>query len=175
MFSLVKYRMEDVFDLTNEYTEFLDKKMRLTLSNFDIHLLDESNVLAVHFASAGAQGDEGGVEILYYENNKIKTFYGNFCYDDLNTDVLYSKLPMLRSLDGRRSLTIPYPFGGELEVPNGWLHAYMGYMNHFFIRKEVNDKAEDFLCAVINKTHTRFLLFNSLAWFCQAEYEKKQC
>ena len=174
MFSLVRYRAGDEQTLANEYSEFLNNKMRLKYAILDIDTLDESKVLAVHFASAGAQGDEGGVEILYYDNQEIKALYGNFCYGNLNSDALYEKFPMLKSLDGRRSLTPPYPFGGELEIPDGWLYAYMGYMNHFFIRKEINDKAEAFLGAVINNERSRFSLFNSLAWFCQAEYEKKR-
>lgn len=172
MFSSVRFRIGDAHDLANEYSEFLNNRTRLKYSNLDAGTLDESKILAVHFASAGAQGDAGGVEILYCDEQGIKSLYGNYCYGNLDSDILYKKLPLLKNLDGRRSIAPPYPFGGEIELPDGWLYDYMGYINHFFIREEINNRASEFLGAVVNNEHTYFLLFDSLAWLCQAEYEE---
>ena len=97
--------------------------------------LDESNILAVHYADGGAQGEAGAVRILYEEYGSVKILYGNYVYGDLDLDALIRKLPMLECLNPRGGFALPYPFGGKLSIPDGWQFVYMGAMNYFFHKR----------------------------------------
>lgn len=133
----------------------------------DISELDEENIVAVHFADTGAQGDPGAVELLYNSVEGIQILYGNYAYGNLNIDMVFDKLPFLCCLDSRGTNDAPYPLGGKLVIPIGWNYIYMGAMNHFFCRDIVADKTRIF-AGVIAK-NKRSSLFDAIAWFCGAD------
>ncbi len=127
----------------------------------------DEDILAVHFADGGAQGDPGAVELLYLSNTGIQLLYGNHTYGDLNLDEVLMKLPMLKPLDSRNRFELPYPFGGHLDIPSGWKYMYMGAMNHFFVREELFDKADTFIKVILDRGRT-WLIFRAISWFCGA-------
>ena len=129
--------------------------------------LEETNILAVHYADGGAQGDAGAVEILYFSNHNVQVLYGNYCYGNLDLNEVICKLPMLKSLDSRYSFEPPYPFGGSLTIPEGWNYLYMGAMNHFFVREGIAEKASTFL-KIVQKEIGSWIVFDAIAWLCGA-------
>lgn len=126
------------------------------------------NILAIHFADLGAQGDAGAVKILYHSPAGIQVMHGNYAYGHLNLDILIQKLPMLRALDNRRQASPPYPFGGRLRVPEDWEYMYIGALNHFFIRKDFYNKTRTFIEMFQNHGGQKWQIFAALAWFCGA-------
>ena len=152
--------------------EFL-RKCDYRLLDFDVGDLDpqqisEDDVLAVHFADAGAQGDAGAVELLCRSPQGTRILYGNYAYGTLDLDGVISRLPMLRSLDSRRAVKPPYPFGGTLVVPDEWGYMYMGAMNHLFVRKPIRDRTKDFIAALSVEGGHSSQVFDAVAWFCMA-------
>ena len=129
--------------------------------------LMKENVLAVHFADAGAQGDAGAVEILYCLPDEVKILYGNYCYGTLDLDAVIRKLPMLKCLDTRYTSEYPYPFGGRIVIPDGWRYLYMGALNHLFVRQEIAEKTGEYIKTVIEKTGS-WEAFHAIAWLCGA-------
>lgn len=175
MYSSIKYKTGDAEALANEFFELLHNRMVLKRVPISIpEFLDKNNILAVRFTSDGGQGDVGGVELLYLDDDGIKVLYGNFCYGNLNLNALLHKLPMLRSIYNPRSPNLPYPFGGELDLPSGWVHIYMRFMNYFFVREEICEKADSFIREILNSDNGLFLIFTAVAWFCGAEFESKK-
>ena len=172
MYSSIKYKSGDTEALVSEFFELMNNRMTLKYVPLENpELLDSNNVLAVRFTSDGGQGDVGGVELLYLADDGIKVLYGNFYYGNLNLNALIQKLPMLKSVYAPRSPNLPYPFGGELDLPSGWVHIYMRFMSYFFVREEFCEKADLFIKAILNSNGGLFLIFTAVAWFCGAEYE----
>ena len=167
MYPSIHFRTGDEESLANEFIQLADKR----LVKFEIeklenpHFLDENNILAVHYADSGAQGDAGAVEILYCSQNGLRYLYGNYAYGNLNLDAVIQKLPMLKCLDSRGSFEPPYPFGGKLDIPEGWGHLYMGAMNHLYIRMEVVERVRTFI-SIVCKNAGSWQAFNAIAWFC---------
>ncbi len=130
--------------------------------------LNKDNILAVHYADSGAQGEGGAVEILYYKKeNSVEVLKGNYAYGDLDLDAIILKLPMLKQLDTRYRMDPPYPFGGTLHIPEGWGYLYMGAMNHFFVRSEISGTLERFIKLLCGKGY-EWDIFSGAAWFCGA-------
>ena len=175
MDSWIPFRSGNEEFLAAEYIELSDRRQL----EFDVAALDhpqrlaEEDILAVHDSDSGAQGDAGAVEILYRSSSGVQIMYGNYAYGDLNLNDVIQKLPFLRCLDSRGSLTPPYPFGGKLEVPTGWGYVYMGAMNHLFIRKEICDRAGTFMKNVFDDCGG-WQLFRAVAWFCGAKEREEQ-
>ena len=95
--------------------EFIRRRMQLACGPLDHpERLCPEDILAVHYADAGAQGDPGAVWILLRTPDGVGILGGNYAYDDLNLDAVIEKLPMLRCLDTRSAFTPPFPFGGRL-------------------------------------------------------------
>ena len=88
-------------------------------------------------------------------------------YEKLDLDDVIQVLPMLKCLDSRYSIEPPYPFGGEISVPEGWNYMYMGAMNHLFVKKKIFEEAESFIEFVVRKTGA-WEAFNAIAWYCGA-------
>ena len=163
-------REGDVVALVSEYIQ-MDNQGRINIEVQDLEnpdILEENNILAVHYADRGAQGDAGAVEILYQSQNNIRVLYGNYGYGNLDLDAVIRKLPMLSCLDSRYTLSPPYPFGGNLDIPNGWRYGYMGALNHFFVREEFIDRVEPFVNAFLKQGGQRCQMFEAVAWFCGA-------
>ena len=81
------------------------------------------------------------------------------------SDVI-EKLPMLQSLDSRRLPlgTLPYPFGGKLEIPDEWRYLYMGAMNHFYVRREISEEASAFIQYYLKNGGEKWFIFEAIAW-----------
>ena len=130
----------------------------------DPGILADEDILAVHYADAGAQGDAGAVEILYRSPGGLQVLYGNYVYDDLDLNAVIQKLPMLGCLDCRR----PYPYGGQLDIPPDWGYLYMGAMNHFYARDTICERTGVFI-RIIQQKYYRSRIFDAVAWFCGVE------
>lgn len=136
-------------------------------------LLINDNILAVHYADAGAQGDAGAVEILYFSSQTdVKILYGNYAKADLDLDAVIRKLPMLKCLDSRGGLTdnLPYPFGAKLILPSDWGYFYMGALNHFFARNFICDRTGTFIRILANNRRSS-RIFDAVAWICGAPFQ----
>lgn len=147
-------------DLEFEAADLEDEKVLSGLVTDDI--------LAIHFADLGAQGEPGTVKILYHSTEGIQVMQGNYAYGHLNLDILVQKLPMLRDLDNRRQASPPYPFGGRLRVTEDWEYMYIGALNHFFARKPLYNKALAFIEMFQKHGGQKWQMFAALAWFCGA-------
>lgn len=167
MYSDIAFRNGDEENLALKFLEeYILEKERIKKSALDnISYLDEKSIIAVHFADAGAQGDSGCVEILYFSDRTIRILYGNYAYGNLDLNKVFEKLPMLRSLD-TRSGNVPYPFGGCVDIPKGWGYMYMGVMNHLFCRDFVADRTRTFVETIIEQKTCNWALFDAIAWFC---------
>ncbi len=164
----VPFRAGNEEDLAEEFIKTAEEDLlRLEASDLtDPAALAEENVLAVHFADPGAQGDPGAVEILYLSQKGVRILYGNYAFGKLDLDAVLQKLPMLKSLDGRGGKR-PYPMGGKLEIPEGWGYVYMGAFHHLFVRDAVCDRTSTFLRLLLHD-HRSWQLFDAVAWACGA-------
>ena len=167
MDSFILFRTGNVDDLAAEFIRFKkDKSARYVITKLENPaVLMYDDVLAVHYADPGAQGDAGAVEILYRSKKGVQYLYGNFAYGDLDLDAVIQKLPFLRSLDTRYGEFLPYPYGGKLTVPEDWGYMYMGAMNHLFVRKTIAEPSEAFVSLAVRNMGT-WNAFDALAWFC---------
>lgn len=171
MITSIPFRTGDEKALIEEFTR-LDRKDLVQFEYGDLNhpdMLDEENILAVHYADGGAQGDAGAVRILYCTEQGVQALYGNYLYGDLSLDAVIRKLPMLKCLDSRFQLTPPYPFGGKLVVPDDWAYLYMGAMNHFFLKVNECQEATVFIKAFLNQGGEKWSAFDAVAWFCGAK------
>lgn len=159
----------DEDSLAAEVLDFIkNEQLKLkytTIENADMLIKD--NILAVHYADGGAQGEAGAVRILYRSHEGIEVLYGNYVYGELNLDSVIQKIPVLRDLDSRYSMTPPYPFGGSINIPEGWGYIYMGAMNHFFAKQEVYGKTYDLLRKIMESGYN-WAIFDATAWYCGA-------
>ena len=159
-------REGDVETLVSEFIQMDNQG----LINFKVISLEnpdglvENNILAVHYADGGAQGEAGAVAILYRSQHGIQILYGNYIYGNLNLDAVIRKLPMLKCLDSRGKRTPPYPVGGSLDIPEGWKYMYMGAMNHFFVRDTARDTGT-FINLLLNRGGQSWQVFHAVAWF----------
>ena len=160
----ITVREGDVETLVSEFIQMDNQG----LINFKVEGLEnpdglvENNILAVHYADGGAQGEAGAVAILYRSQHGIQILHGNYLYGNLNLEAVIRKLPMLKRL-----VTLPYPFGDSLDIPEGWKYMYMGAMNHFFVRDTIKD-ADTFINLLLNHGGQRWQVFDAVAWFCGA-------
>ena len=148
--------------------EEINAKMRpvkLKVSELDDpSSLDVEVIIAVHYSDVGAQGEGGCVEILYLSESEVRFLKGNYAYGGLDINAVYQKLPMLECLDCRKGM--PYPFGGSLEIPDGWDYMYMGLSHHLFARIEVWQNVGAFILRI-----RRDQAFDAVAWVCGVECE----
>ena len=164
----VPFRAGSEEDLAEEFIRTAKEDLlRLEASDLtDPAALAEENILAVHFADTGAQGDSGAVEILYLSQKGVRILCGNYAFGKLDLDAVLQKLPMLKSLDGRGGKR-PYPMGGKLEIPEGGGYVYMGAFHHLFVRDAVCDRTSTFLRLLLHD-HRSWQLFDAVAWVCGA-------
>lgn len=128
--------------------------------------LSAKNVLAVHFAGTGAQGEAGAVEILYHSPEGVRVLHGNYVYGELDCDALMHMLPVLKIFDCKRMLASP----ADTKLPEGWGYMYMGAMNHFVVRQQVCDETEAFIEYLMNNDGQSWQIFDAVAWFYGADY-----
>lgn len=169
MHKLIPFREGDETSLADEFIQLLESKsLKLKTEELaDLSDVTEYNVLAVHYADAGAQGEAGAVYLLYHSHDGTKILCGNYVYGNLNLNDLVRKIPMLKTFDRRYSFELPFPFGGEIEIPNDWCYYYMGCMNHLLVREMISDRINVFLNTVIKETGS-WNAFDAIAWFCGA-------
>lgn len=170
MYSSIAFRTGDEEALVQAFVEmFKTKRPRFQVTKLENpQKLLSAEILAVHFADGGAQGDPGAVEILYLVDKGVQILYGNYVYDDLDLDAIIQRVPMLRRFDSRRGHS-PYPFGGQFNNSEEWKYVYMGAMNHFLCRTEIFEKALPFLETLLANGGSRSCVFGAVAWFCGAE------
>lgn len=146
----------------------MSEKGRPKLKHDDLYpsFLHPENIIAVHYADGGAQGEAGAVRLLYRTPHDIQILYGNYVYGNLNLSAVIEKLPMLQPLDSRFASfgNLPYPFGGQLEIPDEWRYLYMGAMNHFYVRREISEEASEFINHYLKNDGEKWLIFEAIAW-----------
>lgn len=151
--------------LADKFIQMTEKRrVRLHMDDLDPYALDYDAVLAVHYADGGAQGEAGAVRILCRSPYGLRILYGNYVYGNLNLGAVIQKLPMLQPLDSRFRLDpLPYPFGGSLDVPDDWKYLYMGAMNHYYLKREICDEANEFIQAFL-RSGEKWYVFEAIAW-----------
>ena len=130
----------------------------------DPFILSTDNVMAVHFAHGGAQGECGAVNILYSSPEGIRVLHGNHVYGGLDCDDLIQQLPVLRVFAD----TVPALTGSKL--PEGWKYMYMGALNYFVVRQQVCDETEAFIEYLMNNDGQSWQIFDAVAWLYGADY-----
>lgn len=163
----IKFRSGDEKSLVTEY--LLNKNERLLKSeSLNPYMLTQENVLAVHYAERGAQGEGGAVKILYFSQGSLQILYGNYVFGDLNHDALISKLPMLKAFDSLARLKDPCSFNENIDTADNWSYMYMGALNHFLVRQKLGDEAHDFIKVLLKNGGYTWDVFDAVAWFCGA-------
>ena len=170
MYSDIVYRAGDEKTLLSEFLMQTDNNsLKFEVSTFQAHKLEEENVLALHYADGGAQGEPGLVAILYRTQQGVQILVENYIYGHLNLDILIQMFPMLKNFDNRHRL-IPRSLSEEnFELPEDWRYLYMGAMNHLFLRKELFAKAHSFIDAYLKNGGYSWRMFSAVAWLCQAK------
>ena len=131
----------------------------------------EQNILAIHYADAGAQGYPGDVRILCDAGWNVRILSGNYAYGSLDLDDLTYKLPILSCLT-EAGYQRGKPYSLLPRVPHGWKYLYMGALNHLIIRDEIWGLAKEFLDSVLHVGGQTYQLFDAVFWFCNAkEYQ----
>lgn len=167
MYSDIVFRTGDEKSLLSEFSQRIPK---FKVANLDPYVLMADNVLAVHCADRGAQGDPGAIRILYRSWEGVQVLYGNYAYKYLNLGAVVQRLPMLGFLEDRRDSASSYPFGRKIYIPAGWGYVYIGAMNHFFARKAIHDKTKAFVDALLDIGGCySSLVFDAVAWLCMAQ------
>ena len=169
-FSHISFRTEDEKSLVQEFLQmYKTKKTRFETAELDANnMLLNPEILAIHFAEGGAQGDAGAVEILYFFDDRIQILYGNYAYGNLNLNLLKRKIPALEPLaiDNGEWL---YAYARRRHFPEEWKYVYMGAGNHCLLKNELWDKVYPFLEALVATGGSRSQLFYAIAWFCRAK------
>ena len=175
MFSTINYKTGNEKDLCNEFFDLAKNNVYVKYHPFDgpRPQFDENKVLAIRFTSDGGQGDIGGVSILYLNSDNVKILYGNYYYGSLDLGHVTSKLPIINNFYQARSVYPPSNGSGGVDLIDDWAHIYIGLGNHFFIRAEIFDKAENFLVEIVNN-RSRFALFDAFAWLCGSAVEERK-
>lgn len=167
MYSDLPHRTGDVSALADEFlklTEF--DLLRFNRDELDPHKLVADDILAVHMATAGAQGEPGAINILYRSPQGLRILHGNFFYGNLDFDAVTELLPMLKNLDG--DSFPPFPFGGKLENAAGWKYMYLGSLNHFFGREMICKNCTPFMKKLM-ASHESFHVLYAVAWYYLAD------
>lgn len=175
MYSLNSFREGDESSLATEYIRIVrESKMKLETVQLDNpYILRKEDILAVHYADSGAQGDAGAVNILYCTQNNVRIYHGNYAYGNLDLDEVIRKLPMLKCLNSFYSFSPPFPFGGKIDIPEGWEYLYMGAMNHFYVRESIADKSRTFIEIIIKKIGG-WEAFDAIAWLCGVQFDSNE-
>ena len=100
---------------------FNQNKIELKLSNYNDYL--PINIIAYSFATSGAQGEPGGVEIISKEG---KTFHFNYCEGDITENEMYLICPPLKALNEAN-----------------WKFINMGMGNRLFVHLSIYDKFQE--------------------------------
>ena len=169
--SLIHYRSGDTDALVAEFIRLHHAdELQFHIDELnDPDALIAEDILAVQYSDGGAQGEAGLVKLLYLTEQGVRILHGNYVYGSLNLDAVIRKLPLLKCLDSRYSLTPPPPFGGRLTIPDGWKYSYMGAMHYFFIRNEVCDVALEYIRTFLQASGAYPPTFDAVAWFCGAQ------
>ena len=130
----------------------------------------EQNILAIHYADAGAQGYAGDVRILYDAGWDVRIMSGNYAYGDLNLEDLVHRLPLL-SFFTETGYSRDRGYRDFPEVPSGWIYLYMGAMNHLIIRNTIWESIKDFLDFMMHNGGHNYQLFDAVSWFCNVKEE----
>ena len=92
--------------------------IELTSKNYRSFLPLE--IVAFSYASSGAMGDAGGVDIV---TNDGCVYYLNYVWGDIDEEQMEEILP----------ITIPADIDS---LPDEWLHIYLGCGNDLFVKQE---------------------------------------
>ena len=124
----------------------MEKKFTETsISLGNIHVADDKEFIALHFAQEGAQGSMCEINALDVNGNLYKFSFNCFAenYIPLNT-LLTRFFPFLRNFEFVTSsgmkLFKSHIFGNNCRNPKvdcGWVNGYLGCMNHLVIRTDI--------------------------------------
>lgn len=170
MYSDIVCRAGDVKTLLSEFLGQANTgSLKFDVARFDPRMLTAENVLAVHYADGGAQGEPGLVAILYRTQQGVRILVENYIYGHLNLDALIELLPLLKNFDNRLNLIPPRSSEEGFELPEDWGYLYMGAMNHLLLRKELLSKAQEFIDAFLQNGGETWRMFSAVAWLCMAK------
>ena len=92
--------------------------IELTLKNY--HSLLPLKIVAFSYASPGAMGDAGGVDIVTTDSC---VYYLNYVWGDIDEKQIEEILP----------ITMPVDID---KIPDEWFHIYLGCGNDLFVKQE---------------------------------------
>ena len=97
----------------------MKNKIEISKSNYKDYL--PISMIAFSYATGGAQGDPGGINIVDIDG---KIFYLNYAYGDLNKNEVYEICPPLKEYSPEKD-------------PEGWHKINMGMGNTLFVSKSI--------------------------------------
>ena len=124
----------------------MEKKFTETsISLGNIHVADDKEFIALHFAQEGAQGSMCEINALDINGNLYKFSFNCFAGNYIPLDTLLTRFfPFLRNWDFVTLSGLErfkrHLFGNNSRNPKvdcGWATGYLGCMNHLFIRTDI--------------------------------------
>ena len=106
---------------------FNKNKIELNLSNYNDYL--PINIIAYSFASSGAQGEAGGVNIISKEG---KAFHFNYCEGDIKEKEIYLICPPLKE-----------KYENNYLYEANWKDINMGMGNSLTVHISIDDKFKE--------------------------------
>lgn len=96
----------------------------IEITNENIVDINYEDIIAVAYASGGAMGEPGAVNIYVLVDSRLQCYHGNHCYGAMRIGGLFSRFPEIKECVKRSTL-------------NGFKRIDMGMGNMLMIRSEV--------------------------------------
>jgi len=96
------------------------------ITNENVEDINFEDIIAVAYASGGAMGEPGAVNVYVLVDSRLQCYHGNHCYGVLHIGGLFSRFPEIKECVKRSTL-------------NGFKRIDMGMGNTLMIRSEVYD------------------------------------
>lgn len=97
---------------------------KIEMTNDNIEDINFEDIIAVAYASGGAMGEPGAVNVYVWVDSRLQCYHGNHCYRVMHIGGLFRRFPDIKECVKRGTL-------------NGFKHIDMGMGNSLMIRMEV--------------------------------------
>ena len=143
--------------IENGTIELLEKRLAIIcndfieLDNININDFEEKDIMYFTLAEGGAMGEPNGIEVITKKDNLIRLYHTstrNFIVPEIN-----NRFKMIHKLNCGL-------FGTVTNVPEGFVHINIGFGNHLFVNKSINDKLQEKIQGLRPyEIYNRWLLF----------------
>lgn len=96
----------------------------IEITNENVEDINFEDIIAVAYASGGAMGEPGVVNVYVLVDSSLQCYHGNHCYGAMRIGGLFSRFPEIKECVKRSTL-------------NGFKRIDMGMGNMLMIRSEV--------------------------------------